>query len=138
MNSFEREYFQRFQFTPAQIDRYVVSASRDLNIAQKDQFTEVKFTYCYQALIKIGIAVLAKKVGVKVRSVTGHHVKILNKLSEILDDPDILTIGNAMRMKRNRDLYDASDVITKKETADYIVFVNYVILKAKQVIDSHG
>lgn len=134
MSSFEQEYFQKFKFTAAQIDRYVESAVRDLNIAQKDQFGEVKFTYCYQALIKIGMAILAKKGGVKVRSVTGHHVKILNKLSEILNDPDIFTVGNAMRMKRNRDLYDAGAEITKKETDDYIAFVGGVLQKAKQLL----
>ena len=104
---------------------------RDFNIAQKDPFPEVRFTYCYQALIKIGMAVLAKKGRVKVRSITGHHVKILNKLSEMLNDPDILTIGNAMRMKRNRDLYDAGGAITKKEVEDYIHFVERVIKKSK-------
>ena len=133
MSSFEQEYFQKFKFTKAQIDRYVESALRDLDIARKDQFREVQFTYCYQSLIKIGMAILAKK-GMKVRSVTGHHVKILNKLSEILDDPDIFTMGNAMRMKRNRDLYDAGTAITKKETDDYIVFVDKVIRKAKQAL----
>ena len=111
------------------------AAVRDLNIAQKDQFREVKFTYCYQALIKIGMAILAKKGGVKVRSVMGHHIKILNKLSEILGDPDIFTVGNAMRMKRNRDLYDANATITKKEGNDYITFVDQVIEKAKQILD---
>ena len=134
MSSFEQEYFQKFKFTPAQIDRYVQSAARDLDIARKDQFKEVQFTYCYQALIKIGMAVLAKKDGVKVRSVTGHHVKILNKLSEILGDPDIFTVGNAMRMKRNKDLYDAGATITKKEADDYIAFVSQVIQKAKQIL----
>ncbi len=134
MSSFEQEYFQKFKFTPAQINRYVESAVRDLNIARKDQFREVKFTYCYQALIKIGMAVLAKKGGVKVRGIMGHHVKILNKLSEMLGDPDIFTIGNVMRMKRNRDLYDASATITQKEVNDYIVFVDQIILKAKRAI----
>ena len=134
MSSFEQEYFQKFKFTPAQINRYVQAAVRDLNIAQKDQFREVKFTYCYQALIKTGMAVLAKKGGVKVRSVMGHHIKILNKLSEILGDPDIFTVGNAMRMKRNRDLYDANAAITKKEADDYITFVDQVIEKAKQAL----
>ena len=134
MSFFEREYFQKFKFTAAQIDRYVESAVRDLNIARKDRFREVQFTYCYQALIKIGMAVLAKKGGVKVGSVTGHHVKILNKLSEILGDSDIFTVGNAMRMKRNKDLYDAGGVITKKEADDYIVFVSGIIQKAKQII----
>ena len=134
MSSYEREYFQKFKFTPSQIERYVQGAVRDLEIAQKDQFLDVRFTYCYQALIKIGMAVLAKKAGVKVRSVMGHHIKILDALSEILGDPDIFTIGNAMRMKRNKGLYDVGAVITKKETSEYIVFVGQVIQKAKKLI----
>lgn len=134
MTIFEEEYFQKFKFTSAQITRYMQSAVRDIEIARKDSFLEVKFTYCYQALIKVGIAVLAKKGGVKVRSVMGHHVKILNKLSEILDDADIFIIGNAMRMKRNKDLYDASAVMTKKEVDDYIVFVDRVINRARKML----
>ena len=134
MTSFEDEYFQKFKFTPLQITRYVESAVRDLEIAREDKFTEVRFTYCYQALIKIGMAVLAQKGGVKVRSIMGHHIKILNKLSEILGNPDIFTIGNAMRMKRNKDLYDANATITKKEVSDYIIFVEDVIKKAKEML----
>ncbi|MDE2010363.1 MAG: hypothetical protein KGJ09_09860 [Candidatus Omnitrophica bacterium] len=134
MISYEQEFFKKFKFAPSQIERYVQSADRDYGIAQKDQYLDVKFTYCYQALIKIGIAVLAKKAGVKVRSVMGHHVKILEKLSEILNDEDIFTIGNAMRMKRNKGLYDPGVDVTKKETHDYIVFVDQVIQKAKKVI----
>jgi len=134
MTPFEDAFFQKFKFTAMQIDRYLDSAIRDLSIAREDKFTEVKFTYCYQALIKIGIAVLAKKGGVKVRSVPGHHIKILNKLSEIIKDPDIFTMGNAMRMKRNKDLYDASATITKKEADDHIVFVDHVLQKAKIIL----
>ena len=134
MTSFEQEYFQKFKFTSVQIQRYIDSAVRDLDIAQKDQFAEVKFTYCYQAYIKRGKAVIAKKGGVKVRSVMRHHVKILNKLSELLSDPDILTIGNVMRMKRNKDLYDAGGIITKKEIDDYIIFVGGIIHKAKRAL----
>ncbi len=134
MTLFEDEYFQKFKFTPLQIGRYVDSAVRDLAIARDDTFTEVKFTYCYQALIKIGMAVLAKKGGVRVRSVMGHHIKILNKLSEIMGNPDIFTIGNAMRMKRNKDLYDAAATMTQKEVNDYVIFVDGIIRKAKEIL----
>lgn len=134
MTSFEQEYFQKFKFNQSQINRYVESARRDFNIAQKDPFLEVRFTYCYQALIKIGIAVLAKKGSEKVRSVSGHHVKILNKMSEILNDPDIFTIDNAIRMKRNKDVYDGQGIFAKKEVDDYVTFVGQVIDKAKQTV----
>ena len=65
----------------------------------------------------------------------GHHIKILEKFSEILNDPDVLTIGNVMRLKRNKGLYDVGVVITKKEVDDYIVFVSGVIQKAKKMIN---
>lgn len=129
----EKSYFRKFKFTSSQILGFIENAERDLNIAQKDQFREVQFTYCYQALIKIGIAVQAKN-GVKVRSIVGHHIKILEKLSENLSDPDVLRVGNVMRIKRNKGLYDAGATITKKEVDDYIVFVSSVIQKAKKVM----
>ena len=135
MSSYDREFFRKFKFTPIQVEQHVQNAERDLDIAENDGYLDVKFTYCYQALIKIGIAILAKKAGVKVRSVLGHHIKILEKLSEILNDPDVLTIGNVMRLKRNKGLYDIGTVITKKEVDDYIVFVSGVIQKSKKIIN---
>jgi len=135
MSSAEKTYFRKFKFTTSQVLGYIENAEKDLDIARIDQFTEVKFTYCYQAMIKIGIALQAKN-GIKVRSIIGHHVKILEKLSENLSDPDVLTIGNAMRVKRNKDLYDVGTTITKKEVDDYIVFVSGVIQKAKKIINS--
>lgn len=132
---FEQEYFVKFEFTSAQIDRYVESALRDLNIAKKDKFREVQFTYCYQALIKIAIALIAHQGSVKVRSIPGHHVKVIMKLSEILKDEDVFVMGNAMRMKRNRDLYDAAGTISAKEVKDYIDCVDQVILKAAKIIN---
>jgi hypothetical protein len=133
--SYDKQFFRKFKFTPAQIERYIQSAERDYDIAKNDRYLEVKFTYCYQTLVKVGIAVLAKKAGVKVRSVPGHHIKILEKLSEILNDQDVLTIGNDMRVKRNKGFYDAEGTITKKEADDYIVFVSDVIQKAKGMIE---
>lgn len=48
MNSFDTRYFQKFQFDQKQIERYFRNALRDLSIAQKDEFAEVRFTYGYQ------------------------------------------------------------------------------------------
>lgn len=135
MNSRQKNYFQKVKFTASQILLYIENSQRDLDIARDDQFREVKFTYCYQALIKIGIAVLAKK-GLRVRSIPGHHIKILEKLSEELSDPNISMIGNIMRIKRNKDLYDIGAAITEKEVDDYIVFVSGIIQKAKNIINS--
>lgn len=133
MTHFEREYFQRFRFTRAQVERYFQSSLRDLEIARKDQFPEVRFSYSYQALIKAGIALLAKRGQVKVRSVPGHHVKILEKMSDLLHDEDVLTVGNAMRTKRNLDLYSGGESITTKEANDYLAFVEQVMRKVRSV-----
>ena len=123
MTYFETKYFQKFSFTKQQINRFFESAFRDLNIARQDKFAEVRFTYSYQALVKAAIALIAKAGGVKVRSVPGHHVKILEKMSEILENPDVLTLGNAMRTKRNSDFYGGGESITEKEAEDYLKFV---------------
>ena len=123
MTYFETKYFQKFSFTKEHIDRFFESALRDLKIARQDKFAEVRFTYGYQALVKAGIALIAKVGGVKVRSVPGHHVKILEKMSEILKNPDVLTLGDAMRTKRNSDFYGGGESITEKEAEDYLKFV---------------
>ena len=88
MTQFENEYFKEFKFTAEEIEQYLQNAFHDLEIARKDPFPEVRFTYSFQALVKGGIALIAKMGNVKARSVPGHHVKILTKLSEILNDSD--------------------------------------------------
>ena len=133
---FEQQYFKKFNFTLEEVHTYWKNAIHDLEIAKKDQFQEVKFTYCYQALIKAGIALIAKVAKMKVKSAPGHHIKILQKLSEILDDPDIMVIGDAMRMKRNTDLYGGGVLISKKEARDYLIFVDEVFNKAKAMSEN--
>ncbi|MFH0985707.1 MAG: hypothetical protein V1882_09290 [Candidatus Omnitrophota bacterium] len=92
---------------------------------------ENSISYAYQALIKLGIALLAAE-GLKVRSIPGHHIKILESMSAMLKDPDILTIGNAMRMKRNQDLYGAGTMITEKESRDYLLFIQKILKLAEK------
>lgn len=134
MTRFERAYFQKLKFSQSQLERYLENALRDMEIARKDAFNEVRFNYAYQALIKAGIVLLAKAGQVKTRSVPGHHLKILTKTSEILNDPDIFTIGNAMRMKRNQDFYSGGEFVGRKETDDYLRFVGEVIEKVKRLV----
>lgn len=133
MTIFEQGYFRKFKFTQAQVDQTLRNARRDLQIAQEDAHREVRFTYSYQALIKVGLALIAKQ-GYKVRSVPGHHVKLLVKMSDLLSDPDILAIGDAMRMKRNDDFYGGGVLITEKEAADYMGFVRRVVGSAERLI----
>lgn len=132
MKGFDRRYFQPFTFSEENLERYLKSAQRDLKIAKEDGFAEVIFTYAYQTLVKAGIALLGKVGAVKVRSVPGHHVKILEKMSEVLDDEDIFVLGNAMRMKRNLDFYSGGEMISEKEAAEYLSFVEGVMLKVEE------
>ena len=96
---------------------------------RKMDFTEVRFTFAYDALIKIGIALIAK-AGYKVRSQPGHHVKIIEKLAEILADEDIALVGNKMRQSRNADLYDGGILVTQKDSREYTEFVEKIYSKA--------
>lgn len=131
MTASDGEFFQKLGFSEEEVLKRFDNARRDLDIAAKDPFAEVRFTYGYQALIKVGVALLARE-GLKVRSIPGHHVKILERMSEILKDPDILVFGNGMRMKRNQDLYGGGELITEKEAADYFVFVRKIFNQAEE------
>ena len=94
----------------------------------------MRFTYSYQALIKAGIALIAKAGHVRVRSVPGHHVKILEKTSEILQEADVLLIGDAMRVKRNNDFYSGGESVTEKEADDYFNFTEMTLKKIEMKI----
>ncbi len=131
MTKFETKYFQRFKFEPSQIKRYFENALRDFTIAKDDAHLEVRFNYCYNSLIKAGIALLAASGGVKVRSIVGHHIKIIEKMAEILKDDSIITIANAMRMKRNEDLYGGGIFISEKEVEEYLEYTGNLINKVK-------
>lgn len=132
MTKFGNKHFQKFSFTDEQSDRFFQNALRDLKISKKDGIPEVRFTYAYQSLLKLGIALLAKKESLKVRSIPGHHVAVISKTSEILNDEDINIIGNRMRMKRNKDLYDGGDIISAKEANECLKFVEQVFKRVSK------
>jgi hypothetical protein len=130
MIRFDPNFFRKTPFSKAQIAAYLKNARKDLSIAAKDPFVEVRFTYTYQALIKIGIALLARE-GLKTRAVPDHHVKILEALADILKEPDVFTFGNAMRMKRNEDLYGEGEYVSEKEAGEYLEFVRSILSRAE-------
>lgn len=131
--NFEDSYFTKFKFTKEQIKKNFENALKDLNIAKKDKILEVKFNYAYTALIKAGIALLSFNF-IKVKSVPGHHIKIIEKMSDILRDDTIADIGNAMRSKRNLDFYAGGIEVTEKECEDYIKFSEKVLKKVKSYL----
>ena len=133
MTEFEGKFFTKFKFTGEQVVRYFQNALRDLSIARDDKHIEVKFNYAFNALIKAGIALMAAK-GVKIRSVPGHHVKLIEKTAEILGDESIATLGNSMRMKRNEDFYGGGIFVSEKECREYLEFVEETLEKIKKEI----
>ena len=121
MIKFEDAWFEPFRFTPEQVKQNLDNALKDLAIARKDEITEVCFNYAYTALIKGGIALLSSYQR-RVRSVPGHHVKIIRKISEILKDDAVDVMGNLMRSKRNTDFYSGGIDITGKEAKEFLEF----------------
>ena len=130
---FDDKYFAKFKFTEEQIKKNLDNALKDFDIAERDVILEVKFNYAYKALIKAGIALLSS-YHLKIRSVPGHHIKILEKMAEILNDDAIADIGNAMRSKRNLDFYGGGILVSEKECSEYLRFADEVIKKAKNIL----
>ncbi|MBI5701396.1 hypothetical protein HZC34_06105 [Candidatus Saganbacteria bacterium] len=131
MIHFDGEYFQKIKFDANQIERLLQSAKRDLSIAVESIIPEVIFKFSYDALVKAGIFLIAKQ-GYKVKSRIGHHIKILEKMDEILGDEDIIVFGNKMRQERNIDLYSGGSEISEKDCFEYLAFVTAAIKKAQQ------
>jgi hypothetical protein len=129
MINFESQYFQKLAIKDEQIEQFLKSALHDLKIAESADIPDVTFKFSYDALIKLGIVLIAKK-GYKIRSTTGHHVKILEKLSQILKEEDILVLGNKMRQDRNANLYDGGFFMGEKDSREYLDFVKSVFKKA--------
>jgi len=135
--NFDSRFFQKKNFEDKAISRYFRNAIRDLQIALKGEEPEVIFNFSYSALIKTGITLIAAS-GRKVRSRKGHHIKILEKLSQILNNKDIEMIGDRMRKKRNLDLYDGGIIVDLKEAKQYLNFVKEVINKAEGHLKSQN
>ena len=133
MMQFEEQYFSKFEFTKEQVRKNFQNALKDLHIAKTDKIPEVKFNYAYTALIKAGIALLSA-YGRKVKSAQGHHIKVIEKMSDILQDESINDMGNVMRSKRNLDLYAGGIEVTEKECREYVEFVEKIVIKIKKVL----
>jgi len=133
--TFEDKFFVRLKFSKEQIEKNLANALRDLEIAKKVNIRDVKFHYAYMALIKGGIALLSHHQ-VRIKSVPGHQVKIIEKMARILNDDDIETLGNIMRQKRNLDFYSGGIEVTEKECQEYLGFTEKVLKKLKSVIRS--
>jgi len=127
--------FEKFNFSQKQIKRYYQSALRDLKIALNSKVPEVIFRFSYDALIKLAIAVCAKN-NLRVKARKGHHIKLIEKLTLYLKDPEIEVLANEMRSKRNRDLYEGGILISEKEAKEYLEWVKKIFQKAERFFEN--
>src|SRR3989339_449386 len=109
---FDNEHFQEFAYPKSTVSKYLKSAYKDLNIAKNSRQVDVIFQFSYNAFIKLGIALIAVH-GYKVRSRSGHHIKIIDKAAKILNNTDISAFGNSMRKTRNMELYDGGASVSE-------------------------
>lgn len=121
MMDFLKNDFLKHTFSKEQISNYFNSSIRDYDIAKNSPEPMVIFTFTYNAIIKAGIALIAT-YGYRVRSAPGHHIKLLQKMKEILGKEYslIIEIFNDMRRKRNTDLYGGGIYISEKDANEYL------------------
>ncbi len=133
--TFETKFFEKKKFDKITIEKYFNNGIRNIRIAAENKNEEVIFKFSYDALIKIGIAIIAFS-GFKIKSRQGHHIKIIEKLSQILNNEDIIITGEAMRKKRNSDLYLGGVFITEKEAKSYLEFVKDIKKESEEYLKS--
>jgi len=125
--------FEKFRFSRKQIEKYYKSAGRDLRIATEADVPEVRFRFCYDALLKLAMVVCAEN-GLRVKSRRGHYVELIRKLAFFLKDSEIEILADEMRSKRNWDLYGDGIIISQKEAKEYLDWTKKVFLKAEAFI----
>jgi hypothetical protein len=118
--------FEDFNFSPNQVDKFYEAALRDFQIAKNDNQAEVIFTFSYTTLIKLAITVCAKN-NLRVKAEQGHHFELIKKLADYLNNREIDAIGNEMRKKRNRDLYEGGIFIAEKQAQEYLEYLKKII-----------
>lgn len=122
----DRKFFNKVEFNQNQIDNILASAKKDLFVAKNSKIVEVIFRFSYDSLLKFGMYVLAKN-GYKTRSIPGHHQKIIERVSIILNNKLFFIVGERMRRQRNFDLYECVFTVSEKEVFEYLNFViNFV------------
>ena len=123
--NFLPEFFQKIEFQNEQIDQYFQSAKKDFLTAQESNNVDVVLHFGYSAILKLGIGLIAKE-GFKVRSIPGHHIKILDAMTTLTGLEDELNYIQRIRRKRNVDLYEGGISLSQKEAAELLNVVGEV------------
>ncbi len=128
MIKLDEQFFQPLSFSSQQLDDILLSAQRQLKIASNSDVPEIIFKFSYEALVKLGIFILAQN-GYKIRSISGHHRKIIETVSLILKDDSFCLVGDRMRRQRNLDLYDCAFLVSDKDVQEYLDFIKKIFNK---------
>ena len=124
-------FFRKHEYSEQQRVQMWKNIEHDLAICINDGYSAVRFTYSYTVLIKLCIVVLSY-YGLRVRSVPGHHIALLQKCADVMNDQEIVTMGELMRVKRNKDLYDCRIEVSDSEVDAFVSFVNILHGKCKK------
>jgi len=122
---FDKNFFVKQEFTQESLHRYREAVKRDLEVARTGPSAAVTFHFAYMALLKIGIYRIARE-GYRAKSRPGHHQKIIETLSQILDSEEVMVLGDKMRKGRNVDLYDAGALESPEIIKRYLAFVEKI------------
>lgn len=91
--------FEKFEFSPKQVDKYYQAALKDIKIAGGSDVPEVIFQFCYNSLIKLATTICADN-GLRVKARKGHHIELIQKLAEYLKDKEIEVLANEIPFPR--------------------------------------
>ena len=128
MMEFDKNFFNKISFSSEQLFQILTSAKKDLKIAEKSKEVEIIFKFSYDAFLKFCIYIIAKN-GYKVRSFPGHHQRIIEQTSIVLNNEFIYSIGNEFRKKRNFDIYECLFTVSDKDTDEYLIFVKSLFIE---------
>lgn len=117
---------QKFKQHPvdwAQVERFLLGAEKKLTSARKilafDE--EACLQQAYESMLKASIGFMLSH-GLRVRSIPGHHIAILEFVTEKLDKKHagLLAVFDRLRRKRNAVLYDDEGFISREEAEESI------------------
>ncbi|MBU0506007.1 MAG: hypothetical protein ABII18_04065 [bacterium] len=129
--------FKDYQSTPDQIKAHYQGACRKLKSAYTvmDDDSETAYQLAYEAMLKASLALIFKH-NLRVRSIPGHHIAIIEKSSEILGESfeAHMAVFDDMRRNRNICLYDADGFLSGHETSEALdIASDYLELVAKKL-----
>jgi len=130
---FNEELFQKQIFDASTVKKFLREAEVDLGLAYQNSEPRAQFWFVYSSFLRCGMALMATR-GYRVRSKEGHHIFIIQKIAEILNDSSILDAGDYMRKKRNKDAYREIVSPTEEEISRYLNFVSDIYKRTEYYI----